>query len=186
MLCVRKCVPELGEKPCRECVNKPHQLTREVIASLPHARLSPGAKFWSPVPSSKYEGHYSSFLECLQTRKPFTPDSTLNGSNFGRCPRSRCSYTYTSQADKERHLKLIHCLRGRTFTNASGGPGFMCNYLQPSNGEICTEVFSSKYQRLQHKKKCQHINKRNQAVDDQADELPEEEDQEDALSEVND
>lgn len=111
---------------------------------------SSGALFYSPVVDEKNPDHYKTFLQFVTNKKAgqlnqIVPDGCFT-LEFGRCQQKDCLYVFRSQADKARHLLLIH----KAAKADSYPDGFSCKFVK-QNGETCQHSEPSRYKLTKHK-----------------------------------
>jgi len=159
----RKCVQELGDSLCKMCRRSPHTFSEEVLKDLPRKDLSGGALFWDLKEDSNNEGHFRTLLETLTLNDQFKPDSCVP-LPFQRCKEKNCSFSFTSTAEAERHLKHDH---GFVAKDANAPAGYTCGF-KLENETHCTEWFAKKNQRDVHKKASGHVNRRKKPQNEEA------------------
>ena len=127
-------------------------------------------------------------METLTLNDQFQPDSCVP-LPFQRCKEIKCSFSFTSTAEAERHLKhgllwpwmtslnLAFLDHGFVAKDANAPAGYSCGF-KLENETHCTEWFAKKNQRDVHKKISGHVKRRKKPQNEEAgeeEELSEEE-----------
>ena len=94
---------------CSHCPTARPEASRKTLSLL---RKSGGYLFF-PVWSQTHGGHYATFLEQLghlnRSGATMPLDSGLpSGDNIGHCKEPGCHKTFQSNADRKRHMFIVH------------------------------------------------------------------------------
>ena len=122
-------------------------------------------KMFSPVASTRFEGHYCTFMEMCDKNPEELPigdtgmPSAAN-SSLGKCPC--CPYfTFLSKTEKERHMKVFHpAIKLKPVKTLKVGGSFTCNY-KVAGTTTCGLCFTTYYQLMKHRKLVGHQLQRN-------------------------
>ena len=125
-----------------------------------------GMKFFSPMPSDKYPGHYCTFLEMcekppkevgvLDSGMPSYIEKDLRECAY--CP----AYVFLSKTEKTRHIRIFHPNKYHRQSRSTKSLVHVCNFKIGSS--VCGEKFSSAYQLRKHRQNLNHLKKRKARV----------------------
>ena len=164
----RKCMKELGDKPCKHRLEFPPTISQSVIKDLP--RRDSGGLFYDVVEDPKHPGHNMTFLSHVKAKNDIIPDGDLD---VERCKvrnhfifpffsfqhvlfqEENCLYVFKSGADSVKHMVLIHGKSGKE----ANPLGHVCHHLV--DGVVCGLVFETPWFLNKHKKQAMHFIPRN-------------------------
>jgi hypothetical protein len=149
---------------CLHCSSKPIV----AVEAMKFIRENGGTLF-SPLKSTQHPDHYHTFLEMvdLSNEQLPTPDQyqpTFMAQPLGRCPRCP-SYTFSSQAEKQRHCAVVHQLTPKQTADLDSGAGVVDVSLQrwpckfKVRGAMCGIEFRTKRDLQKHKEEEGHKRK---------------------------
>ena len=112
----RKCMKELGDKPCKHCLKFPPTISQSVIKDLP--RRDSGGLFYDVVEDPKHPGHNKTFLSHIKAKNGIVPDGDLD---VERCKVKRLIILFFSHRHAFSGAKLsLHIQVWSKFSEAYG------------------------------------------------------------------
>ena len=118
----------------------------------------PMSRRWAfpPItPDPQHLDHYMTFRQLTTALKFSNPDEHLKEIMNSRC--DKCRYVFTSENDKDKHLRLIHGgVRSRGESASDNLSGAAKKSKTGAKCPVCGEMFSSRYQMQKHQTEKNH------------------------------
>ena len=118
----------------------------------------PVSRRWAfpPItPDPQHLDHYMTFRQLTKALKFSNPDEHLKEVMNSHC--DKCRYVFTSESDKDKHLRLIHGgarLRGELTLDSPSGAAKKSKI--GAKCPVCGEMFVSRYQMQKHQTEKSH------------------------------
>lgn len=133
---IRKCHKRLDMHVCNHCRENPPRASDNFWKDLPKRKR--GGLFYGVEKDMDFPDHNQTYLQKLESKSQIYPDQEM-GVEVKRCKEKGCLYAFKSDADVERHLKIIHDKHGKdTFP-------FPVKCPFKDGVEFCNKVFETKY-----------------------------------------
>jgi len=108
----------------------------------------PVSRRWAFPPITSDPQHLNHYLTFDQFKKASNPDEHLKEIMNSHC--EKCRYVFTSENDKDRHLRLIHGgIRSRDELTSDDTP-HASEKIKANTCLVCSETFTSRYQLQKH------------------------------------
>ena len=125
-----------------------------------------GALFYAPTPAADDSGQYKSYLEMKEAGKKlvYKPAGGLSVVT-GRCTEPGCCWVFTSAADKERHIRLVHREKesrkswSDSMHNECDGAPQAKKQKVYKTCNVCLKAFPSAHYLTKHKQEAGHKKK---------------------------
>jgi len=140
----RKCNPHGGYQ-CQHCKDHPGRGSKELWSSLPDKKQ--GGLFFAPEEDPDKPGHYATLLSLI--KKVETLEIKADAV-FGveRCKENGCLYTFKSNTDKIRHMRIFHDQDKVELKS-------VCRFKK-EDGSICNQEFDTPFKMQKHKSATGH------------------------------
>ena len=151
----RKC----DNRSCSHCTQHPVEL-KDVMQSLPTRQQ--GALFNAPTPATD-DSHYMTYLEKKAAGKDVQYKTTHGlRSQVECCTEPGCFWVFSSAADSERHMRLVHRQKGRKRAADSDTVAEGAFRVKKAKAytvcRMCNKTFSGPHFLKKHRKETGHTN----------------------------